>query len=178
MPAPPDRRLPIDPDVVDSDVAEGESQAGRPGAPLGAVVRTRWDILVVIAAGGALGAAARFGFGELLPHERRDLPWSTFLVNVSGCFGLGFLMVFLVAVWSSSRYLRPFLGVGFLGGYTTFSTYALEARDLIAQRPELAGLYLFGSVFAGLAAVWLGIVAAQGALAAAYRLRALRNETR
>ena len=68
-------------------------------------------------------------------------------------------MVFVIDVWPSTRYLRPFLGVGLLGGYTTFSTYMLDTRSLIAEgEMERAGLYLFGTLLAGLVAVWIGIV--------------------
>lgn len=138
-------------------------------------VGSRWDILLAVSAGGALGAAARWGMEQALPLAGEAFPWATFLVNVSGCFALGLLMVFVVDVWSSSRYLRPFLGVGLLGGYTTFSTYALETRSLLATgRQDVAGLYLFGSLAAGLAAVWLGIVGGRLTLLGAATVRRRR----
>lgn len=122
------------------------------------VVRTRWDLLLVVAAGGALGAAGRFGAAKALPSAPDEFPWSTFLVNATGCLLLGLLMVCALDVWPTSRYLRPFLGIGLLGGFTTFSTYALETRNLVAEhQQQLAGVYLVGSVAAGLTAVWLGV---------------------
>lgn len=122
------------------------------------VVRTRWDLLLVVAAGGALGAAGRFGAAKALPSAPDEFPWSTFLVNATGCLLLGLLMVCALDVWPTSRYLRPFLGIGLLGGFTTFSTYALETRNLVAEHEQqLAGVYLVGSVAAGLTAVWLGV---------------------
>ena len=122
------------------------------------VVSTRWDLLLVVAAGGALGAAGRFGAAKALPSAPDEFPWSTFLVNATGCLLLGLLMVCALDVWPTSRYLRPFLGIGLLGGFTTFSTYALETRNLVAEhQQQLAGVYLVGSVAAGLTAVWLGI---------------------
>lgn len=122
----------------------------------------RWDILLVVAAGGSLGAGARWAIAEALPRSAGSLPWATFLVNVTGCFALGALMVFVIDVVQSSRHLRPFVGVGLLGGYTTFSTYALEARDLlVAHHQAVAASYLAGSVAAGLLAVWLGVVTAR-----------------
>ncbi len=71
-------------------------------------------------------------------------------------------MVFVVDVWSPSRYVRPFLGVGVLGGFTTFSTYMLDTRGLVvADAGAIAAVYLFGSVVVGVAAVWLGIATAR-----------------
>jgi fluoride exporter len=132
--------LPVDPDVAVS---------GHPA---------QWDILLVIAAGGALGSVARWALGEAIPSGHGSFPWATFLENVSGGFALGVLLVFVIDVWSPSRYVRPFLGVGVLGGYTTFSTYLLDTRNLIAaDRVAIAGVYLFGTLAVGLAAVWLGI---------------------
>jgi CrcB protein len=120
------------------------------------------DVLVAVALGGALGSLARWAVGELLPWSGDGFPWATFAENVSGCFALGALMVYLLDVWPPRRYLRPFLGVGVLGGYTTFSTYLLEARTLLADdRVPLALGYLGGSVLAGLVAVWLGVAGAR-----------------
>ena len=85
-------------------------------------------------------------------------PWPTFLVNVTGALLIGVLMVVVTDVVTDRPLLRPLLGVGFLGGWTTFSTYALEARDLLAAgEPVLAAAYVAGSVVAGPAAAWLGI---------------------
>jgi fluoride exporter len=125
----------------------------------------RWDILAVVSVGGALGSLGRWGVGELLPGRVSGFPWATFVENVSGAFALGVLIVFLLDVWPPNRYLRPFLGVGLLGGYTTFSTYMLETRDLVAtEQLGTALVYLFGSVLAGLVAVWLGIATARYAV--------------
>ena len=138
----------------------GEAVAARPGAR-GARARraapVRWDVLAVVAVGGALGAAARHGAALAWPRTDLGFPGSTFVVNATGCLLLGLLMAFVVEVRPSSRYVRPLLGVGVLGGYTTFSTYALETRALFAAGAEQAALlYLGGSLVAGLAAVWLG----------------------
>ncbi len=120
----------------------------------------KWDIVAVVAVGGALGSLGRWGVGALMPWSGRGFPWATFVENVSGAFALGVLIVFLLDVWRPGRYLRPFLGVGVLGGYTTFSTYMLESRDLLATGQDTVALaYLAGSLVIGLAAVWLGIAA-------------------
>lgn len=133
-----------------------ENHETRPHGPLHA------DVLAVISAGGALGSVGRWGVGELLPWSGTTFPWATFVVNVSGALALGVLMVFVLEVWRPHRYVRPFVGIGLLGGWTTFSTYALEARDLLASgRPATALAYVGGSLVAGLLAVWLGILAAR-----------------
>jgi CrcB protein len=125
---------------------------------LGTELRNRWDLLLVIAAGGAIGSLARWQLAQRLPHSADAFPWATFDANIAGCLLLGVLMVVVTDVWPSSRYLRPFLGVGVLGGFTTFSSYLLEARSLLASgHLGTAGTYLFGSLAAGLVAVWAGV---------------------
>jgi len=110
-------------------------------------------LLAVIALGGALGALARYGLSEWIP----DGPLAIWVVNISGCLLIGVLMVLVTDVWPDQRYLRPFLGVGVLGGYTTFSTAMVDVRDLVAQgRPGLGLLYLGGTVVAAVLAVAAG----------------------
>lgn len=125
----------------------------------------------MISAGGALGSLARWALGEALPHDAGDLPWSTMTANVSGSLLLGLLAALLAEVWPSRRYLRPFLGVGLLGGYTTFSTYMLDTRGLLAAgRPGLAAGYLAGTVLVGLLAVFAGVLVGRSSLAVTRRL--------
>lgn len=125
------------------------------------MLREHGDLLAPIAAGGALGSLARWGLTTALPHGGHSWPWATFLTNVSGCLLLGALMAFVLGPWSTvpfwGRYLRPFLGVGVLGGYTTFSTYELETYVLGGHAPALAMLYLLASVVSGIGAAWLGL---------------------
>jgi fluoride exporter len=103
------------------------------------VAALRVDVLAVIAAGGAIGAEARFGVGLLLPHPVGAWPWSTLLVNLSGCVLIGVLMVVITELTEAHRLVRPFLGVGVLGGYTTFSTATVETLALLAAgRPAAA----------------------------------------
>lgn len=114
------------------------------------------QILLVIAVGGALGSLARWALDEWL--DSASFPWATLIENVTGSLALGVLMVLVVEVWPASRYLRPFVGVGLLGGWTTFSTYALDVRRLLADgEPARAVSYLAGTLVVGLLAVWLGI---------------------
>lgn len=111
-------------------------------------------VLATVAAGGAIGALARYGLSEAVPDQPDGFPWATFAVNVLGCFGVGVLLAVLSS--RSHPLLRPFLGTGILGGFTTFSTYAVESGHLLAHRPVVAVLYLFGTLVAALIAVRLG----------------------
>ncbi len=141
-------------------------------------VSARWDILAVIALGGALGSLARWGLAIALPHQPGAFPWATFLTNVSGCLLIGALMVLLADVWPPSRYLRPFLGIGVLGGFTTFSAYMLDTRALLVTgHPGTAGTYLLGSLAAGLAAVWAGVAMLRSAIRLARRRARRKADT-
>jgi CrcB protein len=154
----PEESLPVDPDVPRSERLPFWSR----GHTVGVLLRSRWDILLVVAAGGAVGSITRWGVGRLLPWSVDRFPWATLLENVSGALALGSLMIALHDRRPASRYARPFLGVGVLGGYTTFSTYALESRDLLAAGRSVAAMaYLFVSPVAGIGAVWLGILSAR-----------------
>ena len=117
-----------------------------------------WDIALAVALGGAVGGGLRYLLNVALSGPETAFPWSTFIENVVGCFLLGVLMVFVLEVWSPTRYVRPFLGVGVLGGFTTFSAYTVDTHRLLAAGEVPLGMaYLFGSVAVGLAASWAGI---------------------
>lgn len=110
-------------------------------------------ILLAVATGGAVGALGRWGVGLLASGAA----WGTLLVNVSGAFALG-----LLVVWLSQRephpLLRPFLSVGLLGGWTTYSTFALDAHALGGD--SLPGLlvYLLTTVVLGVGAALCGVL--------------------
>jgi CrcB protein len=115
--------------------------------------------IAVIAAGGMVGSSARYGVGVALPTAAGHLPLGTLLVNISGCLLIGILMVLIVDVWSAHPLVRPFLGVGVLGGYTTFSAATVEVQGLItAGRTGLALGYLVGTAVAAVAAVQVGVI--------------------
>jgi CrcB protein len=122
-----------------------------------------WDVTLTIAAGGALGALARYAVSTAWPHTPGTFPWATFAINVVGCLLIGSLMAVLTdLVGRPHRLVRPFLGVGVLGGFTTFSTYTVDVERLIsAGHPQLALADLFGTLAAALLAVQIGIVAAR-----------------
>jgi CrcB protein len=123
------------------------------------LVRTHGAVLLVIALGGGIGSVGRYGVSQLLPTMPGGFPWGTFGTNVSGCFLIGVLMVLISDVWSAHRLLRPFVGVGVLGGFTTFSTYAVEVRGLLAPgSATTAFAYLVATPVCALLAV-VGAVA-------------------
>jgi fluoride exporter len=114
--------------------------------------------IAVVAAGSALGALARYGLLLAWPTRPGAFPWGTFVVNVSGCLAIGVLMVLVTELRPAHPLVRPFLGTGVLGGFTTFSTYAEEVRALL--RPEwmvTAMLYLAGTLLAAFAATLAGM---------------------
>ncbi|QIK82350.1 CrcB family protein [Sanguibacter sp. HDW7] len=130
-------------------------------------VRPDPRLLAVVALGGTVGTALRYGLGRLVPHVG-GVPWATLLENVVGAFLLGLLLESLVRAGREDarrRYLRLGLGTGLLGGFTTFSALALETRNLLA-----AGDVLLGSGYA-LGSVVLGVVAATAGVTLAVRVR-------
>lgn len=114
-------------------------------------------VLASISCGGALGALGRYWLGAAFPHAAGGMAWATLSVNASGCLLIGVLMVLITDAWPGQRLLRPFLGVGVLGGYTTFSTYTVDIQQAIgagAARTALA--YLGFTLVLALLAVWVG----------------------
>lgn len=118
-----------------------------------------WRVLLVVAAGGVIGSLGRWGLAVAVPPEPGAVPWATLAVNGLGAFLIGLLMVAVTDVWPDQRYVRPFWGVGVLGGFTTFSAYAVELRAMLgAGDTRLAAAYLLGTLLLGLAAVTAGLV--------------------
>jgi fluoride exporter len=127
------------------------------------VSRAPVEVVVAVSVGGALGAVARYGLTVAVPTPPDQWPWATFVTNVTGCLAIGALMVIVVELTAPHRLVRPFLGPGLLGGFTTFSTYALETRTLVADgHPVMAAGYVVASLALGLLAVWLGARLARG----------------
>lgn len=112
--------------------------------------------LAAIFAGGVAGALLRVWLGRQLSTAPTQWPWSTFAVNVSGAFALGYLATRLQERLPLSTYRRPLMGTGFCGAYTTFSTMQIETLGMIEHhRYGLAAGYAIASICAGYLAVWV-----------------------
>ena len=128
------------------------------------------------ALGGALGALARWAVSSALPHARGAWPWATLLVNLTGCLVIGALLAVLLARFPHSPWLRPFLAVGVLGGYTTYSTFAVDVVQLTrAGHAPLAAAYVLTSVVGGVLAVVVGLL---GGRAVVHAVESLDDELR
>jgi CrcB protein len=112
-----------------------------------------------VGVGGAAGALARYGLDRLIEHHVFAVfPWSTFAVNVTGCFLAGAVVAELVDRHEVPGWLRVGVVVGFLGAYTTFSTFAQETRDLLVGGHQLLAVTnALGSTVVGVAAVVAGV---------------------
>ncbi len=117
--------------------------------------------LLAVAVGGAMGTLSRHGISRILPTAAGSIPWSIFLVNVSGSFALGFVLRLVVERWPTNEYIRPFVAVGFIGAFTTFSTVMVDTDLLVRDgKAGTAAAYVIGSVIAGLVAAFTGIAIA------------------
>jgi CrcB protein len=114
-----------------------------------------------IAIAGALGALARYGLEGFVGRRAPGaFPWGTFVVNISGAFALGFLFTVLTEQLTVASWLRGAVTIGFLGAYTTFSTLSFETYRLTEDGAiGIAAANALGSLAAGLAAVYVGVVA-------------------
>jgi fluoride exporter len=115
---------------------------------------------VAIALFGALGALARYGLdGWVSRRAPASFPWGTFAINVTGSLLLGIAFVVMTERFRPDPWLRSAVTIGFLGAYTTFSTLSLETYRLAEDGAwGLAAANAIGSLTAGLAAVYAGVV--------------------
>ncbi len=148
-----------------ADRAAGRTAAQRPGRPSVRAELRGFPVmdLAPVAAGGAIGSVGRYLVGLAIGAPAGSgFPWAIFTINVTGCFLLGFVMIYLLDVWPPRRELRLFLTTGVLGGYTTFSTYATGVLHLIQGGAfATAETYALTSLVAGATAIWCGIVLAR-----------------
>ena len=116
------------------------------------------SVPAVVALGGAFGAPARYGISLAVHVSPGTFPWGTFWTNASGSFALGLVMAFLLERFPPTRYLRPFAATGFLGAYTTYSTFAVETDLLLRNgHAAIAVAYAAASLVGGFGAVWVGL---------------------
>jgi fluoride exporter len=157
-----DDGLPIDPDLAPGDPAEPTVDHHLVARAATRGRRAEPSVLAAIALGGALGAPARYGVAQLVHVAKDSFPWATFWTNITGSFALGLILALVLERFPPTRYLRPFVATGFLGAYTTYSTFAVETDLLIKDGHAAIGLaYAAASLAAGFAAVWSGILAAR-----------------
>lgn len=117
-------------------------------------------VLAAVACGGGIGAGLRYWLTLRIPVRPAGFPWATFFANTLGCLAIGILMVIITEVFAPPRLLRPFLGIGVLGGFTTFSSYSAEVRTLLESGATGVALgYLGGTVVTCLIAVLAGMAA-------------------
>lgn len=123
--------------------------------------REHGAVLAVIAAGGIIGSLARYRIGLWWPARPAGMPWATVTINLTGCLLLGALMVLLTERLQPHRWVRPFLGTGVLGGFTTFSAFTVDTVLLLrADRPVTAAGYLVITGIGGVLAAAAGMTAA------------------
>ena len=121
--------------------------------------------LSAIAVGGALGTLARYVVERAVVADPAGIPWGTLTVNIVGSFVLGIVVTLVTERWPDDRFLRPLVAVGFCGGFTTFSTLAVEIDQRIQHgHGALAAVYLAVTLVAGLGAALAGISLARGRL--------------
>lgn len=157
VPLPLPLPLPIDPDLDAADPSE-PSARHVPVAATEAPHRAEPATLAAVAVGGALGALARYLLAEWSGGVGEEFPWATFWTNVSGSFALGLVLMVLLRRFPAGRRVRALVATGFLGAFTTFSTFVVETDRLIARgRAGVAVVYVAASLALGLAAVTLGM---------------------
>jgi CrcB protein len=157
-----DDALPIDPDL-DLDDPGAPSPTHRPaGAP---VRRSDSAVLAAIGVGGFFGALARYEVAVTFPVRSGGFPLTTFGINTSGALAIGLILTVIVERLPPNRFLRPLTCVGFLGAWTTVSTFATESAVLIKDGHALTALaYILATVLAGLSATAVGIAVARRAV--------------
>lgn len=118
-----------------------------------------FDAVLAVGVGGALGTLARYEIWLALPVATGGFPWAVFAANIVGALVLGVVTTYVLEHLPRTRYLRPFAGIGFCGGLTTFSTWMVDAVLLGDARHSLvATVYVAATLLAGLVSLFLGVV--------------------
>jgi CrcB protein len=119
----------------------------------------RYGIILAVAAGGALGSLLRYFLAGFIQSAAwSGFPWGIFVVNISGGFAMGVIVELSALKLHLTPEVRAFLTVGILGGYTTFSTFSLDAALLIQRGAFASALaYMTGSVLLSVLALFTGL---------------------
>lgn len=112
-----------------------------------------------MAVGGVVGSLSRYGAGRVWPTDKHEFPWTTLVINLAGCLLIGVLLVLVTERGGVNPLWRPLLGTGVLGGFTTFSTYAVDLQERLAAGQIGQGL-AYGTITAvgAVVAVWIATV--------------------
>jgi CrcB protein len=118
---------------------------------------------LLIAVGGALGSIARYWVGSTVGGRMGTrFPYGTFVINLTACLIIGFTLTFLARRTALNPAWRFLVPIGFVGAYSTFSTYEWETLSILRGGAFLeAALYALGSLFLGLVATWAGVAIAE-----------------
>jgi CrcB protein len=138
------------PEPVDPDVAAFPT-------PLGLLVSPAADVrtLAAIAGGGVIGSVCRYEVGLWWPTDAQSFPWTTLAINLVGSALLSVLIVLVTDVWTGRLLLRPLLGTGVIGGFTTYSTFSVDTERLLSGgRTGLALAYVLSTLAVCGAASW------------------------
>jgi CrcB protein len=121
---------------------------------------------ILVMAGGAVGAALRFQLARMLPVSASGWPWPTFFANVAGGLAMGVLAAWALRRGGAGAPLQLLLGVGLLGGFTTFSAFSLEMAKMVERSQMMLALsYAMASVVLALLAVFAGLALGRGLFA-------------
>ena len=117
---------------------------------------------ILVALGGSLGALARYALASMIVNHSNPFPISTFIANITGSFFMGVCFILVVEKTVIVNEWRYFLMVGLLGAFTTFSTFSIEALSLLKYHSwQVAGVYVFGSIFGSMFAAFCGVMLAE-----------------
>jgi fluoride exporter len=118
--------------------------------------------IILVMSGGAIGAGLRYGLSRALPVSAGGWPWPTFAANVLGGLAMGVLTAWVLRGDNSAEPLRLFVGVGVMGGFTTFSAFSLEMMQMVERgQMGLATGYALASVLLAVGALFVGMMMAK-----------------
>ncbi len=141
--------------------------------------RLSFGVLAAVFVGAFFGGLARYVIGRAVATPANAFPWDIFVINLAGAFALAVLLVLVLDVLPPTRYVRPALGTGFLGAFTTFSSLANSTDHLLAHgRPGLAVAYALGSLGGGIVCAAAGLVAGRVIGVYRHRVQASRGASR